>query len=304
MDLEAIWEQAFSQSKIKEKEIKEKKCCQDFYLVENEGHFACLNCGVITGEVIFDGNIFSFNNGENNMYLRSAGANELYPISSQSTYIAGNSRIARLNTWNSMPYNERVIWEISNDLKSRLQDKVSQRVLSETLSMYKAFYEKSGIYRGENKRGFVAVCLYVSLMSNFATNTPKEIARLMDVDIKVLYKCIQKYSEIMGTVEAVKPISFIENFSNKVGISFKIRKVVIKILNSLEKYKILDGVTPQNVCISVILFVCNEMKLKLNIELITKEFLISNVTIEKVLAILKKNKQQIFKSIQSQSKQL
>lgn len=303
LNYEEIWNQAYTQKQTEKQtnneiEIEEEKCCDNFYTREIEGCVVCVGCGLVKSNTIFDENIFSFTNGENNMYLRSF-TSELYPVSSQSTYISGNSRIAKIQAWNSMPYNERVIWEVSNELNSKLSNRFSSRIIQDTLFIYKSFYEKTGIFRGENKKGFVAVALYIATSQNFAPTTPKEISLLLDVDLKSMYKCIQKYSEITGqTLENTKKsCDFIEVFSNKIGIDFRTKKVSTKIINVIEKYKILGGTIPQNVCIATIVFVCKEMKNPLDLKKITKDFSISITTLEKTMAVISSNKQKIFKAI-------
>lgn len=294
-----IWNE-LNEQRQKYTEIKEEKCCKDFYSLEIEGTIVCVNCGLVNSNTIFDDNIFSFQNGDNNMYLR-AFSSELYPVSSQSTYISGNSKIAKIQAWNSMPYNERVIWEVSNELNSKLSGKFSSRVIQDTLFIYKSFYDKTGIFRGENKKGFVAVALYIASSKNFSPATPKEIASLLGVDIKNMYKCIQKYSEITGNSlqNTKKPVDFLDVFSNKIGLDFRTKKIVSKILDVIERYQILGGTVPHNVCISTIVFVCKEMNLLLDIKSVIEEFSISVTTLDKSVLIITQNKQKIFKSIKN-----
>lgn len=300
-----IWDHVYSYhaDQQTQKQLNKKNeneiCCPDAYTAENEGYIVCVKCGVVKYTTVLDDNIFGFSNGENNMYLRSFGS-ELYPVSSQSTQIAGSSKLSRLQSWSSMPYNERVIWEISNELKARLSEHFSPRVINDTLVIYKNFYEKSGIFRGDNKKGFVAVCVYIAASQSFASVTPKEISELLDVDLKVMYRCIQKYSEIMKDQTSMKKASdFLSSFSNKIGLSFKVRKPVVKILEVVEKYQLLGGTIPQNVCVATIAFVCKELGTPLDYKLLTKEFSISMSTLERIVGILVKEKQQIFRSIKS-----
>lgn len=304
LNYDEIWNQfnIEKQTNSQEQEKEEEKCCDNFYTREIEGCVVCVNCGLVVNKTVFDDNIFSFQNGENNMYLRTF-TSELYPVSSQSTYISGNSKLAKIQAWNSMPYNERVIWEISNELNSKLVGKFSSRIIQDTLFIYKNFYEKTGIYRGENKKGFVAVALYIACSQNFAPATPREITQLLDIDIKSMYKCIQKYSEITGHViqNNLKPIDFVEVFSNKIGLEFKIKKTVSKIINVIEKYNILGGTVPHNICIATIVFVCREMKKSLNIKIISEEFSISLTTLEKIVNTISINKQKIYNSLKNKN---
>jgi transcription initiation factor TFIIIB Brf1 subunit/transcription initiation factor TFIIB len=300
VDLETIWRDFDSQAVIKEKKIQEEeKCCEKKYNIENEGYLVCSSCGVVNSTTVMDCDIFTFENGENNKYLRQYD-NYLFPKSSTSTKIPGNSKIAMMQSWQSMPYNEKVLWDISNELK-KLKDVVSSRVMNDTLILYKKFYETSGISRGNNKKGFIGVCLYIASSQNFSNLTPKEVASLIQIDIKVLYKCIQKYSEIMG-VQAVcnkGPEAYLEGFITRIELEYRIRKPLLKIINYADKMQILGSAIPQNICLGCIVFITREMKINLDIVSISKEFSISVNTIEKIVNILEKNKQKMYTYIKN-----
>jgi transcription initiation factor TFIIIB Brf1 subunit/transcription initiation factor TFIIB len=202
-----------------------------------------------------------------------------------------------------MPYNEMVLWEVSNELKAALNGIFSPRVINDSLILYKEFYKKSPIHRGSNKKGFVAVCVYIAASQNFATVTPKDIANILKIDNKIVFKCIQKYSEIMKSPTLCNKNSkdFVDGFITKIGLPFKIRKTVMKIIDYVEKYQILGGSMPQNICIAVIVFVSKEMGTPLNIQSITTEFSISVTTLEKILFVLTSGKQKMFKNLQNRS---
>lgn len=299
VDYDIIWREFNSQADQQIKKKEEKKCCENFYNIEKEGYLVCTSCGIVNCTVVVDTDIFTFENGENNKFLRQFD-NYLFPKSSTSTKISGNSKLAKIQAWQSMPYNERVLWEVSNELKS-LKGRFSDRIINDALSLYKNFYEKSGIFRGENKRGFVGVCLYIATSQNFSNLTPKEVANVLNIDIKILYKCIQKYSEIMNVSTNCNKnsASYVEGFLTKIGLEYKIRKPLIKIIEYVEKTQILGSSIPQNICIGCIVFICKEMKINLDTHLVSKEFSISITTLEKILSKLEKNKQKMFTSIKS-----
>ena len=300
IDLETIWRDFESQAVITEKKYKEeKKCCEKKYNIENEGYLVCSSCGMVNSTTVIDCDIFTFENGENNKYLRQYD-NYLFPKSSTSTKISGNSKLAKLQSWQSMPYNEKVLWEVSNDLK-KIKEIVSARVINDTLFLYKKFYETSGISRGNNKKGFVGVCLYIASSQNFSNLTPKEVANIMNIEIKVLYKCIQKYSEIMGvqTVCNKGPETYLEGFITRIELEYRLRKPLLKIINYAEKMQILGSTIPQNVCLGCIVFITREMKINLDIMNISKEFSVSVNSIEKIVNILEKNKQKMFTYIKN-----
>jgi transcription initiation factor TFIIIB Brf1 subunit/transcription initiation factor TFIIB len=300
VDYDFIWGEFNSQAEqFNKKKNMEKKCCENFYNIEKGGYSVCTNCGVVNSNLVVDSDIFTFENGDNNKFLRQYD-NYLFPKSSTSTKISGNSKLAKMQAWQSMPYNERVLWEVSNQLKS-LKGQFSDRIINDALSLYKNFYEASGIFRGENKKGFVAVCLYIATSQNFSNMTPKEVANILKVDLKVLYKCIQKYSEIMGVSTNCNKssASYVEGFITRMGLEYRIRKPLLKIIEYVEKTQILGSCIPQNICLGSIVFICKEMKVNLDQTLVSKEFSISITSLEKIISKLEKNKQKMFTSIKN-----
>jgi transcription initiation factor TFIIIB Brf1 subunit/transcription initiation factor TFIIB len=300
MDIEAILD-FISNEHYKNEEI-EQTCCRDFYPIENEGYVSCGNCGVVHSTQIYDTNIFGFENGDDNRFLRSF-PNLLYPIASTSSSISGNSKISKMANWNSMPYNEKVIWEISKELKSKIQNSFSNRVIEDTLFIYKKFYENSASFRGGNKKGFVAVCLYIASQNNFHIVSPKKIAEIIGIDNKTMTKCIRKYYELTEEFKKVlTSVDFINSFYDQLAIDQRTKKHVTKICETVEKHSILGGALPQNICISVIGFVCSEMKCELDLQRIEDEFIMSKITILKNIKLLEKNKQLIFQHIKNSKK--
>lgn len=283
-------------------EEPEKECCNSCYPFEMEGYMVCQNCGVVLETQTYDMNIFGFENGDDNQFLRSF-PNSLYPVASTSTAIGGNSKISKMANWNSMPYNEKVIWEVSKILKGKIQNIFSERVILDTLYIYKKFYEHSASFRGDNKKGFVAVCLYIASQNNFHIVSPKKIADLLDVDNKTMTKCIRKYYEITNEEKKILTSNdFINSFYDLLGIQKDTKRNVIKICKVVEEQCILGGALPQNICVAVIGFVCFEMKCDLNLDGIEQKFGMNKSTILKNIKTIEKNKQLIFQHIKNSKK--
>jgi transcription initiation factor TFIIIB Brf1 subunit/transcription initiation factor TFIIB len=303
MDIETIWDEVKNQQTVIKNEIEMMKnmknvtfkedCCEFKYITANEGYEVCQNCGLVCQTKILEDNLYTFSNGENNQFLRTFSS-YLFPTSSNATMIAGHSNIAKLTSWNSMPYNEKVLWEVQNEIKAKLGLLLSDKIITESLVLFKQFYEKANSFRGNNKKGYVAVCVYMASSMNFSPISPREIANALGVELKAVYKCIQKYSEIMGESRSVNSTDFLNHYCNKLGLEFKIQKTVLKILKVVERTSILGSSSPQNVCLSTILFVCKEMKFEFDMKEVCKEFDISSSTIDKLVMVIQKEKKYIF----------
>lgn len=303
MDIDKVWEDALYDRNLT-RNMEELKinnvvnCCDDSYDIINEGYYVCNNCGQVKEYKIIDQDMYGFSNGENNMYLRTFGS-ELFPVSSNATYINGYSKIAKLNSWNSMPYNEKVLWDVSNDIKSRFSEILSKKTIMESLTIYKKFYETSDSCRGENKKGFIAVCVYIACTNNLSPLSPKDLAKIMEIDVKKIYQCIQKYSEITNENTAFykKASDFINPYCIKLNIEFKIQKIITKLTKVVQDIQEVSSSIPQNVCICCIVFCCNEMKTPLDLKKVSEEFNISETSIDKIVKIIQKRKKSIYREI-------
>lgn len=301
MEIESILDQLTNDYYKKYEDI-DKICCSSSYPFEQDGYLVCQNCGIVLENKTYDSSIFGFENGEDNQFLRSFPSS-LYPIASTSTSIGGNSKISKMANWNSMPYNEKVIWEVSKILKGKIQNIFSERVINDTLFIYKKFYQESASFRGDNKKGFIAVCLYIASQNNFHVVSPKKVADLLGIDNKTMTKCIRKYYEI--TNENKKILSsndFINSFYDLLNLNNETKKNVIKICKAVEEQCILGGALPQNICISVIGFVCYEMGKELNLSDIENKFGMNKSSVLKNIKTLQKNKQSIFYHIKNTTK--
>lgn len=274
------------------KPIKTNKCCDDIYFIDTgEGFIVCSSCGTASKEKIFDDDKFSFQN-EDCKYLH-APVDDLYPESGRGTVINGNGKLAQIQNWGNMPYNERVIWEVSNNLNIKLAGHFSSKVIKDSLFLYKEIYNKMTIQRGDNKTGMVAVCVYKSAKKNNADESPKKIAELMDVDISSFNKCAKIYSGFFKEEEQVKSVDYVESYCNSIKLSFKMKKTVYKICKAIDTYNLMECF-PQNTCLGVIFFICKEMKVPLNLKIICEQFQVSHVTISKIYKNIESRKQVIF----------
>jgi transcription initiation factor TFIIIB Brf1 subunit/transcription initiation factor TFIIB len=278
----------------KEMEIE---CCDDCYVLELNGFYVCKNCGTVQSqEKIYDEDPYGFQNGEGNMYLRSS-VSELYPNSSLGTSVYGNSRLAKMQGWNKMPYNERVIWEVSNDLKNRLSLQFSETVINQAIFEYKKLYNSMSISRGKNKKGLIASCVYFAARDKHTKITPKKLAEIMEIPVSVLNKSINVYIEHtdFNHLKISKAEDYAQDYCNKYNLDFKFQKLLKNMCNTVEDSDILSSCVPQNICLSLMLFILKEMQdSKLTVKQVSGDYNVSVNTISKLLEVLKQNKNYIF----------
>lgn len=301
-DYEDVWRD-FDISRETKKEVKEQRCCDNFYHVELEGCIVCINCGIVqrVGIIVNTPEFCEVGQG----YHTKTSA--FFPKSSGSTKMSGNSKLSRIQNWNSMPYDERVLWEVSNLLKIKLQDHCQQRIIDCSLMNFKnldAKKDENGkkeIHRGKIRDGLIASCVYFACKTSFSYKTPEEISKIMDIDITTLNKCTKIYTRIMcQQQETSEPVDFVDTYYSSIGnnkISYKIQCTTKKICKVVQELGILDGTIPQNITAGCILFTSNEMALGIQPKLFKDLFSISLNTLKKITTVITNNKNSIYKNI-------
>jgi transcription initiation factor TFIIIB Brf1 subunit/transcription initiation factor TFIIB len=293
--LENIWKY-MQEFKAEPEDNTFKKCCDLTSISDIDGYGVCVNCGIVVDRHLLCDDPYSFENGNNNIYVHSAPSS-LYPKSSLGTTINGNSKLARTHNWSKMPYSERVIWEVSTDLNSKLTNHLSQRIINDSLYLYKKLYEKLDSKRGKNKKGIVAACVYFACIENHANINVSRLSQLMDIDTSTLNKSIKILSPLVNQNTCVKSSDLINPICDKLGIAYNIRRKVSKICSQLDKETITDGILPQNICASTIFFVCQEINQAVSISQLSSETGVSQSSIKKINALITKHKQYIFSKL-------
>lgn len=278
-----------------------KSCCESTYIIQASGSCVCFNCGLVLENQVYDDTPFSFQTGANNMFLHST-VSEMYPKSSFGTTIGGNTRLARMQNWNSMPYSERVIWEVSTFVKAKLSNKFSDVVINNTLTLYKKIYINSPVCRGKNKKGMVAACVYYSAKQNRISLSTKHVAHLMGLDLAVVNKSISKYLELSMesmSISSTSAADYLQLYFNKYNTQFKVQKLMKRVCDFVEVKGMLRGSTPQVITTSVFYFILIEMKNE-NTPTLRDLSVFSNIglpSIKKVVTILQAKKNYIFSSL-------
>jgi transcription initiation factor TFIIIB Brf1 subunit/transcription initiation factor TFIIB len=170
--LNSIWETIALPEKINEP----KSCCNNQQRYDNDEYIICVNCGIILEQIINENKESSYannNDGEKGKNNERCGAstNPLIPsISMNSTVIAGNSNLSRIQNWlnnDSISYSEKVLmkykyrigelvnlYNISGDISTAILYKIKELI---------EMKEKLGIiHRGKNYSGLIGACFYYS----------------------------------------------------------------------------------------------------------------------------------------------
>lgn len=269
---------------------------------KKEGFIVCSECGVICDELL-DHNPDWKNYGDNNGSVSRYGAatNFFLPKSSLGTTIAGSNfnRLKRLHNWGSMPYRERSLYMVLNEICIRCEKHdIKKNIVDDAKLMYKKISEckhtkgknvgKFMIIRGSNRRSLIAACVFFACKLNGNTRSPKEIAKVFDLKMTEITKGCKKFLQLMKNYNTIyrldssTPEHFIIRFCNLLQIHKKDREIAKIISQNVKKLGLASDHTPPSVAAGSILLMCKMNNLSLSKKLISNKFSISEVTISKI----------------------
>jgi len=130
--------------------------------------------------------------------------NPLLPESSLGTRILtrpGDNkamrRIRQYHLWNIMPYRERTLWTVFEMLQVRASNAgISVAIVEETKQLYSQV-SRLCICRGQQKDALLAACLYESLKRHDTPRRPLEIAKMFQVDVKLITRGVKQFSGLL-----------------------------------------------------------------------------------------------------------
>lgn len=286
------------------------KCGNIDDIIELDCYTVCNSCGLILEDLSIstEAEWRSFNN-ENGMSDTGnrcgAAMDTLAPIHSMATMIAGNSKLAKRQLWSSLPYNERVLYEIKNNLNIIIAaNNLPDSLCKNTLILYKKFTNKDtsdkenmNLYRGNNKNTLIAVCFYYAAKFYNMNLTSAYICNIFNVKTQKFSKYCKLYNEHLGnncdnTVNDVANLC--ERYTIKLNLSWNIQKLCKKIIQACGSLNILTELAPQSLISGVIYFINIEMQLNLSKNDIFNACDISENTMIKTYRALAQRKQEIF----------
>ena len=201
------------------------------------------------------------------------------------------NHLKQLNSWQSMPYNERSL--------KKVFDLLSQYGANHGLTLnivefsHKLFSEVSDqqnndekISRGDNRDGLISACLFYACKEFDVSRSPQEIAKICHINPTDVSKGIKLFSELMNkqfniAKSITKYSDFIQRYCNALGLDQKIVSHITNIAQKVDTLNILTKNTPQAMACGCIFFVTTMYNIKISKALIAEKCKISVPTISK-----------------------
>lgn len=276
--------------------------CKGRNIVVEEGQNVCMDCCTIMGRVIETGAEWRYYGAEDSRdedpTRCGMPTNNLLPKSSLGSMIGGRRgeskdirRIRMYQMWNSMPYWERSLYNVFEQLSANtVNHGIPSKVLDDAKVLYKKASEKK-ISRGENKEGLIASCIYFACLLNKVPRSPKEVSRMFNIDLNVLTKGNARFQSLLQiNVESSEAEDFIARFGSKLNMDYGDIQKCKDLAKQLEVLEIVSENSPTSVAAGALYYYCVFKDIDYSKKQIADICEVSEVTITKCYKRLSKYK--------------
>jgi transcription initiation factor TFIIIB Brf1 subunit/transcription initiation factor TFIIB len=293
----------YVENKVETEEGTVCSLCRSSNLImdSNKSNYTCVDCGAENGEV-FDTRPEWTNYEDNAKENGRCGVatNMFLPKSSMGTVISGTgfSRLRMIQSWNQMPYKERSLSEVLQNIEKNMKIyKITKAIIDNAKILYKNISEikhndglnkgKTIIIRGLNRSGLIAACAYYGAKLQGSPRSTKEIADIFGLKLTQVTKgCrtfleLNNYQGISYSLNSSHPSDFIERYGYRLKLKKNHIDIATKIANNINKLDIASDHQPTSMAAGSILLVSHIYNLNIPKKDISDVFNISEVTITK-----------------------
>ena len=275
--------------------------CENFKVTVENHYRVCLDCGTMS-EIIIDTSAewryYGFDDNKMSDPTRCGlPTNELLPESSLGSIVSykfGESfdmkKIRNYHAWNAMPYKERSLYNVFDNIKIRaVNSGIPLCIIEEANIMYKKIAE-TRISRGSNRKGIIASCIFKACKLKNVPRSAKEIADIFQLSVTNMTKGCKKFDEIMNlnknkndniALTTSHSDDFIKRFCSKLNISNNVSNICEHVCQKAEEHSLVSENTPPSIAAGSIYLVCSLMNLNITKKSISESCKISEVTISK-----------------------
>jgi len=279
--------------------------CKKFNLIIDDGQNICLDCNTIQNRIIdatAEWRYYGADDTRDGDPTRCGmPSNDLLPKSSLGSIIGGRKgdnrdmrRIRMYQMWNSMPYWERTLYNIFDKLTNNTTNHgIPMKVIEDAKVLYKKASEKK-ISRGDNKDGLIASCIYYACLMNKLPRSPKEIARMFNIDPNVLTKGNARFQILLQVnVDSSNPDDYITRFGSRLNMNYIDVQKCKNFAKKLDELEIVSENAPTSVAAGALFYYCSSNELDFSKKQIADVCEVSEVTITKCYKRLLKYKEML-----------
>lgn len=275
--------------------------CNATDFVEDDGHEVCRGCSSMILRMLDSSAEWRYYAGDDGDPARCGmPTNVLLPKSSLGSMIgyggaARDTRRMRMyQMWNSMPYSERTLYHVFDHIISNAAKyNITNKIIDDAKMLYKQASEKR-ISRGVKKEGLIASCIYHACLLNKVPRSPKEVARMFNIDTIVLTKGNSVFQNLMQmNVDSCGPEDFIARFGSKLNMNYDDIQRCKAFARRLDELEVVSENAPTSVAAGTLYYYSLKRGIDLNKKSIADACEVSEVTITKCLKRLNKQRELI-----------
>ena len=272
--------------------------CGSENIVMEENMQICKDCSCIVGKMIENTAEWRYYGNDDNRdgdpSRCGLPTNNLLPKSSIGSMIGTGykdnidiRRIRMFQMWNSMPYDERTLWNVFDKMTSNtLNNGIPQKVIDDAKVLYKTASEKK-ISRGDNKDGLIASCIYHACLLNKIPKSSKEIASMFNISHVTLNKGNSRFQTLLQiNVSSPEPIDFISQYGNNLNMSITDIENCKKLVKFIEDNDIMNDNSPTSSAAGILYYYAITKNLGYTKKKFAKACNVSEVTIIKCFKII------------------
>ena len=281
-------------------------CCSSRLVINQEGFQTCTNrkCGIVYTDTIDTSAEWRFygaeDSGSRDPTRCGMPINPLLKESSFGCKVICNGRstyemrkIRRYTEWLGMPYREKAQYdEFQRITILANQSGIPKLIIDDAMRYHKKISETK-TFRGVNRDGIIAASIYIASRVNNFPRTPKEIAMIFHLDSTAATRGCKNAINIINDLEhnmennektslcQTTPISFIERYCSKLGMSSKLTKVCKFVAIRIQRNNLIPENTPHSIAAGIVFFVAQVCKINITKQAVSAISEISEVTINK-----------------------
>jgi transcription initiation factor TFIIB len=276
--------------------------CRANDVLDIEGFVTCRHCGrIITRKLDLTAEYHYYGNDDGKSSDPSRcglPTNHLLPMSSLGTVMVGSAKSYTMrkakqhHAYNSMPSRERDLYKVFADITLRaVSNGIPQSIIEEAKEIYKHLAETQ-VFRGSNRKGLIASCIYYACKNKHVPRSAKEIAEIFNIDVGIMTRGCKNMAEIMGDtvkleLDTSRSSDYIGRYSSILSINDSFYVELAKIISErIDAYGISPENTPPSMAASIIYLVDQVFKLGIPIKDVSTACGTSAVTISKCYRVL------------------
>lgn len=275
----------------KEEEEKIKECCKniDNHII-TDIQSICKICGKMLNNNFISDSPEWFNYSHEETRCENS-FNHLLPRLSMNTFLSGNkyTKLQKIHLWSKITSEERSLLEVFNKIDRYMIYKFNKDIIESVKYFYKKIYlgnetKTKVLTRGNNRLGLISGCIYIMSNNNNILYEPYEIAKMCEIDTKIVKNGIKKIYSLEHIQDMIDDINFNNYFiryTNLLKIEKDFTNLFIEVYNRINKLRLLENNTNIVIVFGIIYLTLSYFNIDISKKYLCNLSNISEITLNK-----------------------